>query len=74
MFQFFIVSIIGLGIRTIIFALITDPFISLVEKLPVSLPFESYRLGENLALATVVIIVLFWNFFANRYWTFNYSK
>jgi putative flippase GtrA len=28
-------------------------------------------LGENLALATVVIIVLFWNFFINRYWTYN---
>lgn len=74
MLQFFIVSIIGLGIRTIIFAFITDPLIYLVELLPVSLPFESYRIGENLALATVVIIVLFWNFFANRYWTFNDNK
>ena len=31
---------------------------------------EAATLGGNLALAAAVIIVLFWNFFANRYWTY----
>jgi putative flippase GtrA len=28
-------------------------------------------MGENLTLAIAVLIVLFWNFFVNRYWTYN---
>jgi putative flippase GtrA len=28
-------------------------------------------LGNNIALATAVVIVMFWNFFVNRYWTYR---
>ena len=28
-------------------------------------------LADNITLAIAVIIVMFWNFFANRYWTYN---
>jgi putative flippase GtrA len=28
-------------------------------------------MGENLTLAIAVLIVLFWNFFVNRYWTYS---
>ena len=28
-------------------------------------------LGHNLALAFAVVFVMFWNFFVNRYWTYN---
>ena len=69
--QFIVVNIVGLGIRTGIFILINHPLVSLFEKFSFSLPFESYVLGENLALAIVVVIVMFWNFFINRYWTYN---
>ena len=31
-------------------------------------------IGENLSLAIVVIIVMFWNFFVNRFWTYNDVK
>ena len=29
------------------------------------------RLADNLSLAVAVLVVLFWNFFANRHWTYN---
>jgi putative flippase GtrA len=29
------------------------------------------RWGKNLALALAVGIVMFWNFFVNRYWTYS---
>ena len=69
--QFSAVNVVGLGIRTAIFALINRPMVHLVEKINIELPIESNVIGENLALATVVIIVLFWNYFINRYWTYN---
>jgi hypothetical protein len=28
-------------------------------------------LAANLALAVAVIVVMFWNFFVNRYWTYS---
>ncbi|MBI3159453.1 MAG: GtrA family protein [Chloroflexi bacterium] len=68
--QYTLVNAAGLGIRTAIFAVIHTPYVALFDHLP--LPFlPEHFLGENLALATVVIIVMFWNFFVNRYWTYN---
>jgi putative flippase GtrA len=69
--QFALVNVAGLLIRTIIFILITKPLVHLFETVPFPIPLEPRLLGENLALATVVIIVMFWNFFVNRYWTYN---
>lgn len=69
--QYAVVNVVGLVIRTVIFSLMTDPMISLVDGLDFSLPIPSDVIGENLALAAVVIIVLFWNYFINRYWTYN---
>lgn len=66
--QFFIVSVVGLGIRTPIFAGAHFLFLRGLEPvLPLPL-LES--LSNNLALATAVGIVMFWNFFINRYWTY----
>ncbi len=69
--QFVVVNIFGLGIRTGIFVLINPPLVRLFESISISLPLQSYILGENLALAIVVVIVMFWNFFVNRYWTYS---
>ena len=71
LFQFVIVNVAGLGIRTIIFILINKPLVSLFEILSISLSLKAYFLGENLALVIVVIIIMFWNFFINRYWTYG---
>jgi putative flippase GtrA len=71
LFQFIIVNVAGLGIRTSVFILIKKPLVSLFEILPISLPLKAYILGENLSLVIVVIIIMFWNFFINRYWTYG---
>ena len=32
---------------------------------------EGYNIGLNLTKAIAAIIVMMWNFFINRYWTYN---
>jgi len=71
--QFSVVSVVGLFIRTPIIALLETPLERLFERaslLPVGFVTPKL-LGENLALAVAVIIVMFWNFFINRYWTYS---
>ncbi len=40
-------------------------------SLPRLSPEVGELLGDNLAVAFAVGIVMFWNFFINRYWTYN---
>jgi putative flippase GtrA len=68
--EFGVVSVTGLLIRTPIFALLEAPFQRLFEQLPLALPLTAEFFGHNLALAIAVIVVMFWNFFVNRYWTY----
>ena len=84
--QFSIVNVIGLVIRTPILHFMEKPYTQLSEKLlailpsgippgPESIfPLNDVTLGRNLALATAVIIVLFWNFGINRIWTYSDVK
>ncbi len=59
--QYALVNLIGLAINQVVF-LTTD-----------TLWFEPTfgTLGYNLAKATAILIVLFWNFFVNRRWTYK---
>ena len=81
--QFTVVNVIGLVIRTPIFAFSEAPLTFFSEKfIPLVQPILPERiaslgfltatiLGRNLALALAVIVVLFWNFFINRIWTYS---
>ena len=73
---FTVISLIGLGIRTPLFAFLEVRLIRLFER--VSLPGLHFLsptfLGHNGALAIAVIVVMFWNFFVNRYWTYSDVK
>ena len=69
--QFFIVNVVGLAIRTGVLMLILDPIHKLILKFESQLPLNPIFLRDNLALVIVVGIVLFWNFFVNRFWTYN---
>ena len=70
--QFFLVSITGIVFRIPIIAFTRIPLTKLVETfLPMLEPDLIIRLGENMALAFSVLVVLFWNFFVNRYWTYS---
>jgi len=55
--QFFIINIIGITIRT--------PLISWLDGLILNV------ISQNLALAVSISIIMLWNYFANRYWTFK---
>ena len=73
--QFGFINLIGLGIRTPLFAWLSPRVVQLFSRmtLPHSLPsFISYTfIGNNFSLAIVVLIVMLWNFFANRFWTYS---
>ena len=68
--QFFVVNLIGLGIRTGVLLLIISPLYDLFNAL-VNKNSLAIFLGDNTALVIVVGIVLFWNFFVNRFWTYS---
>jgi len=73
LFQFSFVSILGLLIRVPIIALLEPLFNRIFTDLaflPVGFITAEF-LANNLALAVAVIVVMFWNFFINRYWTYG---
>jgi len=68
--MFILVSLTGILIRVPIITFLHVPLTNLFYMIPALEPYAE-RLGGNAALAISVIIVLFWNFFANRYWTYS---
>lgn len=72
MAQFGLVSVVGLGIRTPLFAWLEKVLIrSIGSMIPKNFIFSSTFLGHNIALAIAILVVMMWNFFANRMWTYN---
>jgi putative flippase GtrA len=70
--QFSVVSVMGLVIRIPILRFLEPVLYRLFSKLPFTLPvLTSDMLSKNATLAIAVLIVMFWNFFVNRYWTYN---
>lgn len=70
--QFAVVNGLGLTIRIPILRWLEPVFYRLFSRLPFSLPvFSPDVLAKNLTLAVAVLIVMFWNFFVNRYWTYS---
>ena len=70
--QFAVVSVIGLGIRTLIFDVLDTALTSLSQNIfPSGFFIPPDVIGYNASLAIVIIIILFWNFFVNRFWTYN---
>ena len=71
--QFFVVNIAGWAINTGILLSLNHPLTMLAVRL-----FASHlgtaaieKLGYNLAKLAATAVVLFWNFFVNRFWTYN---
>ncbi|MBI3912987.1 MAG: GtrA family protein [Chloroflexi bacterium] len=60
--KFALVNLVGLGINQIVF-LATDAFIFD--------PLFEHPLDYNLAKGSAIFVVLFWNFVANRLWTYR---
>jgi len=69
--MFFAVNIAGVAIRIPILHFIEPPVYGLMESLHMAGPFSAELLAKNFTLALAVGIVMLWNFFVNRYWTYN---
>ena len=69
--QFFIINVIGILIRSPLVPWFDKKFLNLLTNWNVSLPLKNTVISQNLALASSIIIITFWNYFANRYWTYN---
>ncbi|HZU87458.1 MAG TPA: GtrA family protein [Anaerolineaceae bacterium] len=69
--MFFVVSLVGLAIRALMFTLLENPLIELSAKVLPPNFLTPTIVGHNLTLALAILIVMLWNFTANRYWTYN---
>ena len=69
--QFTSVNLVGLAIRTPLFAGLIPIWRGALERGNLSLPFSAEQLSHNLALGCAVLVVLIWNFVINRIWTYN---
>jgi putative flippase GtrA len=72
--MFFIVNVAGLAIRLPILHYLEPPMVNLSKQIVPFISFTTFTagfIGKNLTLAVAVSIVMLWNFFINRYWTYN---
>jgi putative flippase GtrA len=69
--MFFVVNVAGVLIRIPILRFVEAPMFSFIIRLNWDLPLETGFLAKNFTLALAVGIVMLWNFFVNRYWTYN---
>jgi putative flippase GtrA len=69
--MFFVVNLAGAAIRIPILYFLEPVILHLLDHRPFFLPFSPEFLANNATLAIAVTIVLLWNFFVNRYWTYN---
>ncbi|MEJ5223021.1 MAG: GtrA family protein [Anaerolineales bacterium] len=70
--QFGLVNAMGLLIRVPILKLGEPALDDFLQLLPVNYgPFSHQFISHNITLAVAIGIVMMWNFFVNRYWTYN---
>jgi putative flippase GtrA len=70
--QFFLINLVGIGVRTLLIPVFYRLINSILSNSSIEL-FSRLKnvISQNASLAIVVGIVLLWNFFANRYWTYS---
>lgn len=69
--MFFVVNLAGIGIRIPILHFVEPPLLRLLAPFKLRAPFTAELIAKNATLALAVGIVMLWNFFVNRYWTYN---
>lgn len=74
--EFSVINVIGLLIRTPLFAFLSERLPKYFESIVYFkyFPLTPVFWGHNIALAIAVIVVMFWNFFINRYLTYSDVK
>jgi putative flippase GtrA len=71
MFQYALVNLAGLAIRTPVFVFANRTYTNLLSARNPLIPLGEETLANNLALGTAIAVVLFWNYFVNRRWTYS---
>jgi putative flippase GtrA len=69
--MFFVVNAIGIAIRIPILKLVEPPLAGLFESLAHISYDAADALAKNATLLLAIGVVMLWNFFINRYWTYN---
>ncbi len=69
--QFFLINLVGIAIRTPLIAWLNQAILNSLTNSTAALPLENTIISQNLALALSVGVIMLWNFFANRYWTYS---
>jgi putative flippase GtrA len=69
--MFFLVNLAGVAIRIPILHYVEPILLNFFEHTHIDLPVSPEFLARNLTLAIAVGVVMLWNFFVNRYWTYN---
>lgn len=69
--MFFAVNTAGMLIRIPILHYLEPPLLQFVEDSFHTTYLTAEFYAKNLTLATAVGIVMLWNYFVNRYWTYN---
>jgi putative flippase GtrA len=69
--MFFIVNLAGIAIRLPILHFGEPPLLNIFRNSSLFRSITPEFLARNFTLAMAVGIVMLWNFFINRYWTYN---
>ena len=69
--MFLIVNAIGIAIRIPILKFVEPPLITFFESMSNLSVDIADAIAKNLTLLIAIGVVMLWNFFANRYWTYN---
>ena len=71
--QFLLVNLVGLGLDLLFIRLISVPLEQELHVLrPLMDPTKAMHLATNGAQLVATAAIVFWNFFANRLWTFKH--
>ena len=69
--MFFLVNLAGVAIRIPILHFVEPVLLDFLKPSAAHGPVTPEFIARNLTLAIAVGIVMLWNFFINRYWTYN---
>ena len=69
--MFFTVNVAGIAIRIPILWLLEPPMLTFFQSTSFRISLTPDFLAKNFTLAIAVSVVMLWNFFVNRYWTYN---
>ncbi|HSK65570.1 MAG TPA: hypothetical protein VK888_01470, partial [Anaerolineales bacterium] len=69
--MFFLVNAAGIAFRIPILHYVEPPMALAVEKIAHVPLGIAHLLAKNATLGFAIAVVMIWNFFINRYWTYN---